>query len=503
MSPSEAARYDLHPYGPDAYPRTHPGHLQAVSSLFGLDPALADQARVLELGCAVGGNLIPVAAQLPASTFVGVELSEVQVQRARQRARALGLDNCRFLLGSFAEVELEGPFDYIVAHGLYSWVSPEVRQELLSLCARLLAPHGVAYMSFNAFPGWRMRLALRDLLVRHVSHLPLEAQLPRARELLEFLAQDQQGQDTPWARQLQLSARMHDLTLVHDFLSPWCEPFYLRDFAAHLAPHGLRYLCEAEPSEHWMAGHPPEAWDFVARWGGDRLGREEALDFLRGNPFRRALVCRAEHAEVEPTPPDLSRFWLSADLSRDPGQEGLYQGREVSLRTQHPRTRAVLDALVDEQWLHFDQLLERAEAQAGPGSQQDREQLILDLWSWFTAGELRPHLHPRPWGLEVPERPRVPAWIRDGMERGPALRPTLHEVPLEPLSRHLVLLADGTRDRVGLVKGLLELARTGELVVEDQGEPVRDARVLARAFARALEPTLRELARRGLLEARD
>jgi cyclopropane fatty-acyl-phospholipid synthase-like methyltransferase len=85
--------YDRTPYTSNSFPQSAPGHLAAIAHLFGLETAEVSSARVLEIGCAGGGNLIPFAAAHPQAHVVGIDLSQVQVDQGRTRAQALGLNN--------------------------------------------------------------------------------------------------------------------------------------------------------------------------------------------------------------------------------------------------------------------------------------------------------------------------------------------------------------------------------------------------------------------------
>ena len=125
-----AIGYDAVPYPARAFPSSHPQHLATVATLLGLRPPSLEDCRVLELGCATGGNLVPMADDLASGRFVGLDLSHVQIEAARTAARKAGLKNvefrCQDLLGFGAPGAPGGgpaeSFDYIIAHGLYSWV---------------------------------------------------------------------------------------------------------------------------------------------------------------------------------------------------------------------------------------------------------------------------------------------------------------------------------------------------------------------------------------------
>src|SRR5262249_40891875 len=157
--------YDAVPYNSYPFPRTHPGHLAAVASLFGMKPAPIGRCRVLELGCAGGVNLIPMALTLPASRFIGVDLSARQIADGQKLAAELALDNLHLRHLNILDVDQSlGQFDYIVCHGVYSWAPGPVRDKILEVCARNLAPQGVAFVSYNTYPGWHMNGMIRDML---------------------------------------------------------------------------------------------------------------------------------------------------------------------------------------------------------------------------------------------------------------------------------------------------------------------------------------------------
>src|SRR5262245_35353718 len=128
------ADYDATPYTSNSFPQSAPGLLAAIACLFGLETPDLATARVLEIGCAGGGNLIPFAAAHPQARVVGIDLSQVQIDQGRIRAQALGLNNLELVAGDLATMNLEalGQFDFIIAHGVYSWVPPEVQDALLA-----------------------------------------------------------------------------------------------------------------------------------------------------------------------------------------------------------------------------------------------------------------------------------------------------------------------------------------------------------------------------------
>jgi SAM-dependent methyltransferase len=164
--------YETVPYRGGAFPETHPGHLAALGLLFGMNPAPVEHCRVLEIGCASGTNLLPMAALLPESRFVGIDLSRVHIAAAQQSAKAAGLANVTFHAANLLDFCPDRrSFDYIIAHGLFSWVDDRAKERILRLCGEALADQGIALVSYNCYPGWSQRGALCDLLRLRLSSI--------------------------------------------------------------------------------------------------------------------------------------------------------------------------------------------------------------------------------------------------------------------------------------------------------------------------------------------
>jgi len=183
--------YDELPYDSHPFVQTTPSRLATVATLFGMNPVPIDKCRVLELGSAAGGNIAPLAELYPDSEFVGVDLSARQIADGQKVVQAAGLKNITLRHASITDVdESYGKFDYIICHGVFSWVPDPVRQKILAVSAALLNPQGVAYVSYNTYPGWHMRGMIRDMMRFHAMLFDTPARrVEQARALLDFLAQ--------------------------------------------------------------------------------------------------------------------------------------------------------------------------------------------------------------------------------------------------------------------------------------------------------------------------
>src|SRR5436190_4390838 len=191
MAEVQQSSYEEIPYSSNPFAYTHPDCLSTVGMLYGMNPPTVENCRVLELGCAAGGNLIPMALSLPESKLFGIDLSPRQIAMGQEIVDALGLANIELKAKSIMDVkDNDGPYDYIICHGVYSWVPAEVQDKILTICRRNLTPNGVAYISYNTYPGWHMRGMIRDLMKYHSGRFNTpQLRTQQARALLDFLAQ--------------------------------------------------------------------------------------------------------------------------------------------------------------------------------------------------------------------------------------------------------------------------------------------------------------------------
>ncbi|MEZ5844504.1 MAG: class I SAM-dependent methyltransferase [Hyphomicrobiaceae bacterium] len=293
--------YNLVPYVSKPFPQTQPARLAALAVVFGLAPPGVETARVLELGSASGGNLIPLALRFPNARFHGIDLAERHVAEGRARVAALGLDNVTIEQGDIGILDLgDAVFDYIICHGVYSWVPEQVRAAILALSARHLAPDGVAYVSYNVLPGWHLRRAVRDLMLFHAgSDGPPADRVARARRMLDDVARvarDTTSFGALMRAEAQTLSAMEDSYILGEFLAEDNAPCYFRDFAAEAEAHGLAYLCEAELDQCLPETLGAETARHIRSLSGDKLiPLEQYMDFFKGRSFRQSLLVGREN----------------------------------------------------------------------------------------------------------------------------------------------------------------------------------------------------------------
>ena len=311
------ASYDELPYDSLPLPNTQPDFLAAVAKLHGFDAPDPGRARILELGCASGGNLIPLAWRWPESDCVGVELSRVQAEAGSDFIRRLGLSNARIVHGDLAALPADlGAFDYIIAHGVFSWVPPAVQQALLDVCRRRLSPHGIACISFNVAAGWAHLQPLRTALVeRTAADLPAPARLEQALHVLSEL--EAEWTDPVLLKEIAYLKSAAPSYLFHEYLAEFNMPMRFDEFAAQLDAHDLRYVGEAGP-RHAVV-ELEDAWGLIPEsMAGRWLDAEAALDEAHATRFRQALIARADAPCAQPPQAEaLGALVFYADLRSD------------------------------------------------------------------------------------------------------------------------------------------------------------------------------------------
>jgi SAM-dependent methyltransferase len=438
-----------------------------------LDVAPAADCRVLELGCGDGGNALSIAQTLPDARVLGVDAAAGAVARGTTLARAAGLENVELRVGAFERLpEQLGEFDYVVAHGVYSWIPPAARAGLLACARRCLAPAGIAFVSYNAYPGSYLRDMAGEMLRFHLRDVTdPQARLAGAHELMATIVAIEEP--SPYARvlreQLERMLRYSDALLFHDDLAEISTPFYFHEFVEHAAGHGLRFLAEADLFESQMRDVPDSAAALMEALGDDVVAREQYLDFFRNRMFRQTLLCHAEAPPLRALDDRvLERFAVSSSVCAEgatlEGEETFATPDGFSMTTSEPHVRAAMHALAAA-WpaaLGFDELLAAARAAVDPGlpAGDVGARLREVLLRAYLARVVLLHGSAPPVGPAAErggERPLASALARAQCAAGSTfVSSLLHaNVRLEgEVDPALLPLLDGTRDRDALVAAL-------------------------------------------------
>ncbi len=490
VEPANAAsEYDQLPYPSMPYAHTQPARLAALAALYGLSAPAPERARVLELGCAAGGNLIPLAARFPGARFVGVDLAERHIQAAHRRIAALGLTNIETRRGDLAQLSFAAEsFDYVICHGVFSWVPEAVQEAIFRICAKSLAANGLAAISYNVLPGWRVRAAVRDLCLRYAGDegAPMQ-RVAKVRALLNDIAASADANE-PYGLLLRQEARRiaHRPAsyIMAEFLAPHNSPCHFQDFAARAGGSGLHYVAEAD----FEAAAPQSLGaEFQARLhvhaASDPIALEQGIDDFTGRTFRCSALAKAAPTPGGPDWKQLAGLHVSGDIHRDTSAEApvFKDGRGRIVRADELALSHVLARLAEArpETLSFDELSE-----AGGGA----EHLGAALGRLARVGKIELLAAPRRVGRASDPLPQVWRLARlEAGERQPWLTSLAHApVAVKPAAAVLIAHLDGTNDREQLRKRFAAALRSGEVRVPEYSGDANAEKVAADYVERVL-----------------
>lgn len=526
-APHTASSYDEVPYASNPFAQTHPSRLFTVASLFGMRPAPPQRCRVLELACAGGGNLIPMADYLPDSEFVGIDLSAKQIADGQKVVDQLGLRNVTLKKANILDVDAAyGTFDYVIAHGVYSWVAADVRAKILEICRTLLTPNGVAYVSYNTYPGWHMRGMIRDMMRYHSSRFQTPPERTgQARALLDFLAGSVR-QEGPYSQLLkqELEGLRHqsDHYLYHEHLEEVNQPTYFHEFVEAAGRHGLKYLGEARVGTMVTGNFGPDIEKTLRMLATDQVMAEQYMDFLRNRTFRETLLCHAAQTPNWSVVPDTLRVLHVASNARPQPAEGQEQFNVadespvtyrspggMTMTTSRPLLKTAMTILQQAfpGTIPFDALRRQAREQLGghpddpAKAAEDNTLMAVGLLNCYMSSDLiELHGMPVTFARTAGERPVALAHARlTAAATGLAANRRHEIIRLTELDRHLLPMLDGTNDRPALVNKLTDVALSGKLTIRKQDAPVTDREGVHAALASIIDEALAKVAGMAVL----
>ncbi len=510
--------YDTLPYPPYSFPATHIGRLGAIGTIFGLSPANPSKTRVLELGCGVGVNLMAMAQLYPESEFVGIDASKKQIEIGQQALKAASLENLRLIAADLSKVDEDlGKFDYIIAHGIFSWVPNDVKEAIFKICKNNLNKDGIAYISYNCLPGWRMRGALRDMMLMHTAGIPdLLGKVAQGKALIKFLAESC-SEETPYGKylrqELEMLTKVDDSYIAHEFLECENEPLYFTDFLKAADKHGLAYLGDADPATMVADNLPEQTAKTLKSLNLNLLATEQYMDFLRNRTFRSTLLCHSGSALNRNVSPEKLQGLSVASLiglkqPHNGSQPAIFVGsngmeltvsdsitaavfkavagigrkvrpvsafiedlRPVLSGSKAVKNEAALPDAISQILLHgyFKKMLDFTLTATGATAESDANPVVLPLARWQAAN-----------GLRVSSQ-------------------RLDMLNSDPFVAKFITLCDGTRDREALIKAMVEAHDKKEYQLNEDNKPVTDSERARLIIERLFEGSLQNLENLGLL----
>ncbi len=499
--------YEETPYAAGSHWETHPDSMAGVAAILGVAAPDVRTCRVLEIGCATGGNILPPAVALPGAKFVGIDLSPRQIEMARRVAEALGLSNVELhAMDLMAFPADAGQFDYVICHGVYSWVPESVRSKIVELCARHLAPRGVAFISFNTYPGWHVRGIVRDMMAFHAGRFETHQQkIAEARRIMSIAAEAVSDRETIFAKIVADEAReivdQLDYYVLHEHLDAINRPFHFHEFQRQLEEFGLTYLSESPLGSSAWGRHGGKIQPALAQLPPEPLAQEQYLDFLTNRVFRRSLVChRGALVERRLHPEALAGMQFSAMIRaqnplmdvRSTEPERFETGNGKTISTNNPIMKGMLVGL-SQAWPNAASF---NDIRAAAGDVDDAAVCGM-LLEFVLSGIVTAHGVALPLVSAISRRPRGFDYARlqasDGLDVVTNVRH--RSVVLEGIDPAVLALLDGQQDAAQIIAALEQRIEAGEI---DIGAPADPAQRRA-ALENYLPPCLDRLHRGALL----
>lgn len=467
----DVTSYDELPYPSYTFPKTHPDRLATLATLHGLTPARPSKCRYLELGCGDGTNIVSSASVFADSEFLAIDLSERHIERATKTASELGVINARFLAADIVNVTASdiGQFDYVVAHGLFSWVPDNVRDHVLDLMSECLVENGIGYISYHTYPGCYLRKPGWDLMRLRGSKIDDSLQKVEAgKQILSFVKSEAAAGTLQSYLFHQLHSEVcarHPENVFHDDLAEFNRPYYFLEFAELINKHGLRFMCEADLGGSNLSQSVREELEKLT---DDPLELEQYIDFIEFATFRMSLICK-KSANISTTPQSSAirglhvrtNLRLASDVSTINGETtakfSMPDGRSININ--HPLTKSVLFSLgsANTAASEIEDLI--SSSYGDPGQTfgfllQLHKMDLIDLFSEPPKAATSPG-----------QFPKARNFVRWQAANGCDSMTSIYGVNIRfdnDLVREMVILLDGSRDRTSIVNDLIEVLRVDE-----------------------------------------
>ena len=522
---SKSTSYNEIPYESFPFEQTHPDRLATIARLFGLQYPNVETCKVLEIGCASGNNLIPMAEYLPKASFLGIDLSANQIAEGNKLLKILELPNIELRCQDILDFNEETKFDFIIVHGIYSWVPAAVQEKILEISKKNLSPDGVAYISYNVMPGWHMRGMIRDMMLYHSAKFPDNAsKISQAKGLLEFLSKSVQVDKNPFGiflqSELEILKKQNDGYFFHEFLEENNFPVYFHEFNARANRNGLKYLGDTDVRTMSTRDLTPEAQQLLTKTPS-MIETEQYMDFLRNRMFRTSLVVHDNKNPIYTLKSaDIVKFHVISRLtpveqnmdlhSTNPGQFLAHDGTTIC--TRDPIIKAGLICLHESipNSMTTEEIIEGACKKLGfkppAGAEEIANvtakigQTLITAFTSLPVGSVELTTRPINKASTGSSKPRTLklAQIQAGMI-GAVTNPRNQMIRLGDFEKHLFPMLDGKTPVTEIINNFKKLVDTNVVVVKDNNCAIVDPSKVADLIQLQVENTLKVIAKNGML----
>ena len=468
------------------------------------------------MGCASGGNLIPLAIQFPDSHYVGIDYSQDQIEAAAKTVTELGLKNIEFIAHPFNDMTTSDRFDYIICHGVYSWVNDDVRDCILDICRTHLVKNGLAVISYNTLPGWNMVRSLREMMLFHAQHFEDPAEkASQALHLLRFIRDNNPEGSVYWnvVENEIILCEQSASHISHDHLETENRPFYFHEFVEALGRHGLQYVGDTAISQMYADNLPGDAAEKL-KAVTDFLRQEQYMDFIRNRRFRSSIICPEFITVNRNLRRDMIHgFYLSSLLKPDESDTEigatdmrfLDRNGDVAFTTHTKESAVLLRQLAESpRPIKSEDLIDKAVKHLD-GADRDALRATLEEIGLYLALKGLITLNAEAGGhvshlSHVSETPEVYRLARHQAPTQDWVTNVLHQrINLDSFTRILITYLDGNNTLDILIQNMIEQVDKGTLTVQLDGKDIADPDQLRRVIRQLTEIALNEFAETALL----
>jgi methyltransferase-like protein/2-polyprenyl-3-methyl-5-hydroxy-6-metoxy-1,4-benzoquinol methylase len=516
--------YDETPYDSYPYYQTTPEKLATLGELFGMDTPKIETARVLELGCAAGGNLIPHAVHYPKGKYVGVDLSKVQIEEGQAHIKALGLNNIELKHCSITDIdESFGKFDYIICHGVLSWVPEAVQEKIFETVSKNLSPNGIAYISYNTLPGWNMVRTIRDMMLYHVRGFASpQEKVSQARALLGFVKEGLEGTDTPYAKMLaqefSLLSKQGDHYIRHEHLEEDNKQFYLTEFMEKAAKNGMQYLSDVALSTMYLGNMKPEVAEKLKNLN-DIVKTEQYMDFINNRRFRSTLLCHGNIKLNRSLSNDsVKKFSMSIDITPEQPLSEIKLEDEKQLKfffrgdknnhiaTSSPWLKSILYVLAENKGypLKFDSIVSKADKLFNNDCQQHiKAELHNNAMNLVIKGYMEISMFEKDKDkihLEKPVLNNLALYQINHTKNNWVTSSNHSVVSINIFDKFALKYMDGKNTKNQIVSHLIQEVKSDRLTISKDNKKIEDSKQIKQELVACLDQTIERLSSQGVFE---
>ena len=514
--------YDELPYESFPYSQTHPPQLATIATIFGLETPDFDKMRVLELGCAAGGNIIPLAHDYPDAEFVGIDLSKEQIDKGKKQIKDMKLKNIKLDHLSIADIKDQyGTFDYIICHGVFSWVPDEIAEKILNVAHKSLSPEGLAIISYNCLPGWSAVSSVRDMMIYHTRKFDsLTEKAEQAKRLVDFLHKNCDT-ESPYKGILENEKKVLGRTrndyIAHEYLEDQNTQYYFYEFIEKAQKHDLQYVGDTSLATMYYGNMPDEAAKQL-QVVNDMITQEQYMDFIRNRRFRYSILTHADRKiNRKITPEAIEKMYVVSTYK----PEGPITNDDKPVTFVRPDKKMSFKLSTPVQKLAFakfgenagnpvkisemiDFVAERLDATDADAKDAVRATILDSVAQLALKGMIKLTLEGPRWTLKISEKPRVSdhALYLAGLDQqGWVVNGLRSKVSVTLITKFIISQLDGTQTIDQVVDKLIAEMEKQNWKIRADKKVVEDEEFIRKAAERLVRNTIAEARRRCMLVA--